>query len=233
MREVDGGEGGLLSALRLADSFLPVGSYTLSYGLESFVEEDRVEDGEELEALLADYLRGQVGPCDMVALSAAHRAAHEGDLDLGQLGRVDDRLHATLLAREFRESSLTSGRRLLDVIEGEHVLVDRYAGAVGDSVRGHYPTAMGVVTAAKGIGEHEARLVLGYAFVTGLLGAAQRLLQLGHSEIQYILHDLFPVIESAESESAGRELKQLRSCTPLVDIQGMRHERAERRLFVS
>ncbi|MEM4780956.1 MAG: urease accessory UreF family protein [Halalkalicoccus sp.] len=222
---------GLLSALRLADSFLPVGSYTLSYGLETFVEEGRVEDGEELRALLADYLRGQVGPCDMVAVSAAHRAAREEDLP--GLARVDDRLHATILPREFRESSLTSGKRLLDVVSGEIEFADRYAEAIGDAVRGHHPTAVGVVTAEKGLSEREARLVYGYAFVTGLLGAAQRLLRLGHTEIQSILHGLFPAIEAAEREAAGRELDQLRSCAPLIDVQGTRHERADRRLFVS
>lgn len=224
-------ESDLLSALRLADSFLPVGSYTLSYGFESFAEEGYVETGEDLRELLADYLRGQVGPCDMVALSAAHRAAREEDLD--RLTRVDDRLHATLLAREFRESSLTSGKRLLDVVTDEHTFVDHYAERVGDGARGHYPTALGVVTATKGVSEYDARLVCGYAFITGLLGAAQRLLRLGHSEIQDILHNLFPVLENVERESADRNLDQLRSCTPLIDVQGMRHERAERRLFVS
>lgn len=225
------GDGGLLSALRLADSFLPVGSYTLSYGLESFVEEGRVEDGADLETLLADYLRGQVGPCDMVALSAAHRAARKGDLE--HLARVDDRLHATLLAEEFRESSLTSGKRLLDVVEGEDEFVDAYAEAVDGEVRGHHPTAIGVVTAAKGISEREARLVLGYSFVIGLLGAAQRLLRLGHTEIQAILHGLFAVIEEVERKYAGFGLRELRSSAPLIDVQGMRHERADRRLFVS
>lgn len=224
-------EVGLLSALRLADSFLPVGSYTLSYGLETFVEEGAIENGDDLNRLLRDYLRGQVGPCDMVALSVAHRAAREEDL--ARLARVDDRLHATLLAREFRESSLTSGRRLLDVVSGENTFVDSYAEQIGDEVRGHYPPALGVVTAVKGISESDARLVCGYAFVTGLLGAAQRLLRLGHTEIQSILHELFPVIEEVEVECADRELEQLRSSTPLIDVQGMRHERAERRLFVS
>jgi urease accessory protein len=224
-------EGGLLSALRLADSFLPVGSYTLSYGLETFVEEGRVEDGDDLKRLLGDYLRGQVGPCDMVAVSTAHRAAREENHT--RLAQVDDRLHATLLAREFRESSRTSWRRLLDVVSGEHECIDSYGERVDEDVRGHYPTALGVVTAAKGISESDARLVCGYAFVTGLLGAAQRLLRLGHTEIQAILFELFPVIEDVEGECAERELEQLRSCAPLIDVQGMRHERAERRLFVS
>lgn len=158
-------DGGLLSALRLADSFLLVGSYTISYGLESFVEEGYVEDGDDLRKLLIDYLRGQIGSCDMVALSAAHRAAREETLD--HLVQVDDRLHATLLTREFRESSLTLGKRLLNVVNNAYEFVDRYNGLVGDRARGHYPTVLGVVTAAKSISEYNARLMCGYGFVTG------------------------------------------------------------------
>jgi SAM-dependent methyltransferase len=33
-----------LTALRLSDSFLPVGGYTASYGLEQYINEDRIEE---------------------------------------------------------------------------------------------------------------------------------------------------------------------------------------------
>ncbi len=51
-----------LSALRLADSFLPVGGYTASYGLEQYLNEDKIDDRDDLEAVIAAYLRRVVGP---------------------------------------------------------------------------------------------------------------------------------------------------------------------------
>ena len=41
-----------LESFRLADSFLPVGTYSVSYGLEQFVADGRVKDAADLEALL-------------------------------------------------------------------------------------------------------------------------------------------------------------------------------------
>jgi len=39
-----------LTALRLSDSFLPVGGYTASYGLEQYINDGRVETGDDLRA---------------------------------------------------------------------------------------------------------------------------------------------------------------------------------------
>ncbi len=223
-----------LAAFRLADSFLPVGAYTASYGLEQFVQDGRVADGDELEALLRTYLRRQVGPSDLVALRAAHRAALAGDL--GGVGAADQRLTAVTLAAEFRDSAEQSGQRLLALQQEvrEPALLDRYADRVeaGDAP-GNYPVVLGVATALAGIDEQEACLLCCHGFVTGLLGAAQRVLSLGHTEAQRILVALHPVMTAAVEDSAGRSLDDLSPFAPLVDVLAADHERANRRLFRS
>ncbi len=98
-----------LSSLQLADSFFPGGLYTLSHGLEMFVQDGRVER-ETLEPLLCDYLRYSLGPADGVALACAHRAFETGDLALAE--QADRRLTAVKLPREARAASMrvrTSG----------------------------------------------------------------------------------------------------------------------------
>jgi urease accessory protein len=69
--------------------------------------------------------------------------------------------------------------------------------------------------------------------VTGLLGAAQRLLSLGHTDAQRILDALGPAIRAAVDDSADRSLDELSQFAPLVDVLAADHERAQRRLFVS
>ncbi|MFU8870131.1 urease accessory protein UreF, partial [Natronococcus sp.] len=177
-----------LSALRLSDSFLPVGSYTASYGLEQYVNEDRIEDGEDLRALIAAYLRRLVGPCETVAVANAHAASAEGDLE-GLLA-VDERLHAVTMPAEFRESSTKAGAKLCELLLAETAETDvdelpsTLAEAVEDgSTPGHYPVVFGVVAQRRGLSRLEACLAHAYSFVTGLLGAAQRLGRFGHTEI--------------------------------------------------
>jgi len=223
-----------LESFRLADSFLPVGTYTVSYGLEQFVQDDRVTDASELEALLETYLRNQVGPADLVALRGAHAAALAGDLDA--VCAADRRLTAVTLAAEFRESARRSGDRLLSLQQEvrEDDFLARYAARVtANDAPGNYPVVLGVATGRAGIDEREACLLCCHGFVTGLLGAAQRLLSLGHTDAQRILEALRPAMRAAVEDSASRGLSEMTPFAPLVDVLAADHERAERRLFVS
>jgi urease accessory protein len=237
-----------LTALRLGDSFLPVGGYTASYGLEQYLNEDRIEDGDDLRELLAAYLRRVVGPCETVALANAHAAAKAGDLD--RLLAVDERLHAVTMPREFRESSTKAGTKLCELLlagerdggepadEPDDTDREGFAMAVADAVDrdetpGHYPVVFGVIAADRGLPRLTACLTHTYSFVTGLLGAAQRLGRFGHTEIQTVLVDLQPVIEAVCERHIDDDATAMTSFAPLAEIMGMRHERAGRRLFMS
>jgi urease accessory protein len=221
-----------LSAFQLADSALPVGGYAVSYGLEQFVEEGVVADAGDLETLLADYLRGHVGPCEFVVLSAAHAAG--GD-DLGGVAAADRRQRAVTLPAEFREGSVASGRRLLDVA-GETTddgALAAYADRVGETAPGNYAAVLGLVAARLDVPRETARLLHGHAFLRDLLGAAQRLLRLGHTEVQRLLAELRPTLASVAREYDATDPAEARSFAPAVDVMGMSHEDADRRLFVS
>lgn len=230
-------------SLRLADSFLPVGTYTASYGIEQYVNDGRVETAAELGELIGAYLERIVGPADLVALGNAHAATATGSYE--RLCTVDERLQAATLPAEFRESSAKAGSQLLGLLlETDDGLLNgdnetatvalEYAESVGDGeTPGMYPIALGVVTQRSGITRQEACLLNAYAFSTELLGAAQRLGAFGHTAIQRQLSELLPVIETVCAEYADAKLAALSSFGPLAEIMGMNHERADRRLFMS
>ena len=227
-------EGLSLEALRLADSFLPVGTDSISYGLEQFVQEGRIEDATDLRAVLETYLRNQVGTADLVALRAAHAAAREGDV--AGVCDADRRLEAVTLPAEFREGAAGSGARLLSLqrdLRSDPVL-DGYADRIdADAAPGLHPVVFGAVAATAGIDARTACLACCHGFLTGLLGAAQRLLSVGHTATQRVLDELHPTVRAAVAESADRTLDDMSSFTPLVDVLSADHERADRRLFLS
>jgi urease accessory protein len=223
----------MLTSFRLADSFLPVGSYTASYGLEQFIQADDVTDADDLENLLETYLRSLLGPGELVVLRTAHAAASEGDLD--GVCEADNRLAATTLAAEFRESATQTGDRLLS-LETElrdDDLLDAYADRVSADAPGMYPAVVGAVTGRVGVPIHDACLLHCHSFVTGLLGVAQRLLSLGYTDAQRILTTLQPTMAAAVADSGDRSLEELTPFAPLIDVAAADHERAERRLFMS
>ena len=223
-----------LSMLRLADSALPVGAYTASYGLEQFVAEDRVADPADLRAVLETYLRQQVGPSDVVVLANAHRAASEGDLE--GVVAADERLTAVTLPAEFRDSSTKAGGRLLDLdgsVRDDQVVAEYAERVEAGDAPGNYVVALAVVAAGEGISARDCALAHCHAFLTGMLGAAQRLLSIGHTTTQEIRVDLQPVAESVVDDNLDRHLDDIEPFAPGIDLAGMAHERADRRLFIS
>ncbi|WP_123537931.1 urease accessory protein UreF [Halosimplex salinum] len=223
-----------LESLRLADSALPVGTDSVSYALEQFVATDRVADAEDLRALVETVLRRQHGRADLVALRAAHVAAADGDLDAVEV--ADRRLTAVTLPAEFRESAERTGERLLTLQRDlrDDDLLEAYGSTVdaGDAP-GNYAVALGVVTALAEVPVREACLLACHEFATAQLGAAQRLLRLGHTDVQRVLDDLRPAMVDAVEESADRALDDMTPFAPLVDVCSAEHERADRRLFLS
>jgi urease accessory protein len=224
----------LISALQFADSFLPAGSFTTSYGLEQFVAANDVEDADDIRALVETYLTQQVGPCEMVAVRAAHGATDARDGE--ELARADRRFSAVQLPVEFRKSSTRTGSQLLSLVaETED---DEFLSAYDDRVDrgdapGNYPVVLGAVTASTGLSAREAALVLGYSFVTDLMGAAQRVLRIGHTDVQRVMTDVRPQIVAAWEKNQDRTLDEMTQFAPLVEIASAEHERAERRLFLS
>jgi urease accessory protein len=223
-----------LAAFQFADSFLPVGAYTASYGLEQFIESDVVGDAEDLQRLLTDYLRQQFGPCDVIALTAAYEASAADDLEA--IVAADQRQHAVTLAAEFRKSSTSAGGRLLDLAVEllDDSVIETYADRVAaGEAPGNYAVVTGLVAQREGIPVERARLLAGHSFVVGLLGAAQRLASLGHTETQVVLTELRPVLATVCTEYAESDLTAMRTFAPRIELMGMAHERADRRLFVS
>ena len=158
------------------------------------------------------------------------------DDDFETVYAADRRLTPVTMAAESREPAERSGDRLRSLQRDlrETELLERYARQVEhDTVPGNHTVVLGVVTAEAGIDERQACLVCCHGFVTGGLGAAQRLLSLGHTVAQRILTDPQPVMVDAVEDSAGRSLSNMTPFAPLIDVLAADHERAARRLFGS
>lgn len=225
-------ESGFLAALQLSDSFFPVGTYTFSYGLESYVQNGIIKNGSDLKKLIKDYLRSQIGPLDMVAISNVHDAASENNVE--KIIEIDNDLHALKLIKENREGSLKSGKQFMELMiktKESEIFRELKLAIENEKASGNYATVLGIATQLMGVPKKEACLILGYSFTVGLLGASMRLFRLGHFESQSILEELKEVIIEVYEENKEKQADEMRSFSPYVDVMGMIHERSESRLF--
>lgn len=224
----------LLGALQLADSFFPSGLYTLSHGLESFIQQGWLRSPDELADLLEDYVAGMIGSADVVATAEVAKLASSGDV--ATIVLIDEYLASMKLAHEAALSSRRTGRSLLGLaraLTDDPTLV-RYADLVEtDQAPGSYAVALGVLGAAWGLPPRDVALVELYSFVTGLLGAALRTMRLDHIQAHNILHRLKPRLAVLAQQASETSYHDMTSFAPAIDIMQMQHERATVRLFAS
>jgi len=224
----------LLSLLHFGDSAFPTGGYTHSFGLETYCQSGQVRTREELERFLVAQLEGQTGPCDATAAVGVLRAATSGDLR--RCRAVDDTLEAMKVVREFREASRQMGRQTLRVaatLTSDARLV-AYAGDVDQALApGHHAVAYGLAAAALGWPPEAAATAYLYSATALLIGAALRLLPMGQLEGQRVLWALHPVIERVAREAAIRDVDELWSFAPGIELAGIRHASLDMRLFRS
>jgi urease accessory protein len=222
-----------LTSLQLTDSFFPSGLYTLSHGLEAFAQAGLIK-AENLELLLIDHLRHNVGPADGAALACAHRAVTTRHLEMA--AEADLRLIAVKLPKEARTGSQRVGRQLLKT--AVQVFRNELVGEYLERARSYllpcnHAVVLGLITASHDIERHQAITGELYAFVSGALSAAVRLAVIDHLFAQAVLHRLKPVIAEVALSQSESSVQDIASSSPLIDIMAMQHERAQLRLFVS
>ncbi|GAA3118250.1 urease accessory protein UreF [Streptosporangium carneum] len=224
----------LLAQLQLTDSAFPSGLYTLSHGLEGYVQTGLAAPA-DLPGLLADLLRHSVGPGDATALVLAHRAVTGGDWDL--LVAADRRLHAVKLNHELRVAATRTGRQVLEtagrVFGGP--AVERLAALVRErATPGNHAVVVGALHATLGVSEAQAVAGDLYAFAASWTGAAVRLGRVDFRRAQEILYGAHPEIARAAAIAlAARSPDDVHGSVPLADTVSAAHERASARLFTT
>ena len=221
----------LLTLLQLTDSFFPTGAFAHSFGLETYVQLELVNDPETFEAFLQSTLHHGFRNSDAVAIGLTYKAT-----EIKAVVDLDARLTAMKIARESREGSIKIGKQFLrnTAILERNEMLNSYAEAVqSGKCAGHHAIAYGLVASAAGIDLFSGILGYLHAHVIGQVSAAVRLVPLkptdGQGIIQKIRPDLIDIARFAE----GANIDDLSGFTPGLDIRGMQHERLYSRLFIS
>jgi len=223
----------LARILQFGDSMLPIGGFAFSGGLESAIQQRVVTDADTLKAFARTAME-QAARGDGIALVCAHRAARAGDVD--EVVRIDKTIYARKLSGEMRTMSVRMGKKLTELgaeVLGLPALIDWRARIESGATPGCHPAALAVNFAAQGLAARDAFVVHQYGVAATILGAALRLMRIGHVDTQRMLHALNAGAEAAYRTAARADLVDMAGFAPLAEILAAVHVKAHVRLFMN
>jgi len=216
----------ILNLLRMSDSFFPMGSFTMSQGMEQIINENLLPK-EKVAKIIDTYLDKVWKSFDMGIFYQAMEAAGKKDTEL--LKKIDEICYCSKLTEENRAATVKMGKSLMNATEFDGGSIGKkYKDLIKTStVYGTYPVALALASIHfkyKDLGA----LSLIYVNLMEVTASLVRMGVIDYIEAQIILSH---VVKSIQVKPV--KLCDLHQSFPLVDIASMRHELSNSRMFMS
>ncbi|ASZ15032.1 urease accessory protein UreF [Chitinophaga pendula] len=224
----------LASLLHLSDPTLPVGGYSHSAGLETYVQQRLVKDVASAEQYIRQMLQVNIRYNDAAFASLAYDAATADDITTLLL--LDETAEALKAPREIRQASQKLCLRLIKIFSRQQdlPLLTAYHQTIRNgNAAGHYAIAFGAYAAAWQIPKEAALYAFYYNATVGIVTNCVKLIPLGQLDGQDMLFRLQPALQQLALATLQPDPDRLGLCSPAFDIRCMQHERLYSRLYMS
>ena len=218
----------LLRLMHLVSPSLPIGAYAYSQGIEWAVECGWIRNEQDLEAWLASQLSVTLAHLDLPVLKRLYRAARQNDPR--SLRHWSAFLIASRDTAELRAEEGSRGRALAELLVALDVSGAReWKEILSDS------QAAGFAFAATRWGIPFEDTALGYTWgwLENLVLAAVKIVPLGQTAGQRVLHALLDFVPDVAAESLQVVDQAIGAATPALAIASSLHETQYTRLFRS
>jgi urease accessory protein len=217
----------ILRLTQSLDSLFPIGSYTLSNGMETYVQKGIVKDEESLEKFLGAYLYMMTFN-DLAFASKAY-----GGYDLKEL---DELCSAIKAPSELRVGSVKQCIRFLKIHTelDSYPSLERYMAMIKKSeCDGHYCIAMGLLIKEIQVDISEGLELYCYSILSTMANHAVKLVPLKQLDGQKALFWVMKSIPKAVDRAIKTEIDELGMSGCGFDLRSMQHEKLYSRLYIS
>lgn len=195
----------------------PLGSFAYSHGLEIAIQDRRISSAAQLEEWLRDVMVHGSGHTDAIFVHAAH-----GCTDAACVTALDAQVQAFSPSAERLFESEQQGAAFARTTR------DIWGVAVPDLM---YPVAVGYAARLLGLPADLTVTLYLQGFAANLVSCAVRLVPLGQTEGQSVLHRLSQLCRQISTRAGEEGPAGLMSAAFASDIAAMRHETLNHRIF--
>ena len=221
--------------LQVNDALFPIGGYSHSYGLETYIQKGIVHDEDSAEEFIHKRLEYNFLYNEFLAVRLGWEYAVSGDLTA--ISRVEEIMEAGKIPRETREASRKLGSRFIKTLSAleiprENRVFEEYREArKGKSV--HHAVAYGVFCGAAGITREEALEHFLYAQTSAMVTNCVKTIPLSQSSGQKLLSGCCPLLQKLTREVKELGEEWLGLSGPGFDLRCMQHEGLYSRIYMS
>ena len=213
----------------------PIGGYSHSYGLETYIQKGIVHDEDSAEEFIHKRLEYNFLYNEFLAVRLGWEYAVRGDLTA--ISRLEEIMEAGKIPRETREASRKLGSRFIKTLSAleiprENRVFEEYREArKGKSV--HHAVAYGVFCGATGITREEALEHFLYAQTSAMVTNCVKTIPLSQSSGQKLLSGCYPLLQKLTREVKELGEEWLGLSGPGFDLRCMQHEGLYSRIYMS
>ncbi|KAB2334867.1 urease accessory protein UreF [Cytobacillus depressus] len=224
----------ILSLLQLCDSNFPTGAFSHSFGLESYIQEDKVKDSKTFYEWLQVYLHEQLIYTDGLACRMTFDALSADDLQ--KIWDLDRLITVQNLPRETRQGTQMIGTRMLKLTESLYempILAKYHERITKKQSFGHPAIVFAMVAHGLGVTKQEAILYYLYSAISSQIQNAVRAIPLGQTAGQKITHQCQSELMQAVEKILQLPEEDFGIVSPGLELSQMNHERVNIRIFMS
>jgi urease accessory protein len=225
----------LLTLLQINDSMFPIGGFTHSYGLESYVSQGIVKDTPSATVYARDMLTHNIYYNDAAFMQMTWKLL-EAKKSAREFQKLDEFITALKAPSEIRMASKKLAIRFLKLTQGLHPVkrCSNYLKNIQEGkLHGHYPVAFAMYAHAHGITLKDALMAFYYNTLNGIVTNCAKLVPISQNDAQKILFNLQATISQLVEQQEELDETLVGLCCIGQEIRCMQHEKQYSRLYIS
>lgn len=221
--------------LQINDALFPIGAYSHSYGLETYIQKNIVKDIDTVFKYLKCNLKTTILYTELLSISLAYDYAKDNKLN--EIIRLEEIINASKIPSEIRLASQKLGSRFIKTVEAIEIstkgqIFNDYIKA-SKEIQPTHSVAYGVFCSAVGIEKIKAIEGFLYSYTSSAITTCVKSIPLSQTHGQRLLYKSYEIFEEILSILPSLTLKDLCISTPGFDIRCMQHETLYSRLYMS